>query len=70
MLVGTKTQREGLPPALRAELERKADEIDQTFRMYNQMPDLRWQWGYPFALLLMIISAVVPYLIFKYKRWL
>ena len=37
---------------------------------FQHMPELRWTWGYPFALALMFISAVVPYLIFKYKRWL
>lgn len=37
---------------------------------FLHMPELRWTWGYPFALGLMLVSAVVPYLIFKYKRWL
>ncbi len=37
---------------------------------FQHMPELRWTWGYPFALGLMLVSAVVPYLIFKYKRWL
>lgn len=37
---------------------------------FQHMPELRWPWGYPMALVLMLISAIVPYLIFKYKRWL
>lgn len=37
---------------------------------FQHMPELGWRWGYPLALLLMLISAVVPYLVFKYKRWL
>jgi len=37
---------------------------------FRHMPELQWSWGYPFALGLMLVSAVVPYLIFKYKRWL
>lgn len=37
---------------------------------FLRMPELEWAWGYPFALTLMLLSAVVPYLIFKYKRWL
>jgi magnesium transporter len=37
---------------------------------FQHMPELRWPWGYPLALTLMLVSAVVPYLIFKYKRWL
>ncbi len=37
---------------------------------FQHMPELRWTWGYPLALGLMVVSAVVPYLFFKYKRWL
>jgi magnesium transporter len=37
---------------------------------FQHMPELRWAWGYPLALVLMVVSAVVPYLVFKYKRWL
>lgn len=37
---------------------------------FLHMPELRWTWGYPFALALMLLSSVVPYLIFKYKKWL
>lgn len=37
---------------------------------FRHMPELQWTWGYPLALALMVVSAVVPYLIFKYKRWL
>ncbi len=37
---------------------------------FHHMPELRWAWGYPMALGLMLLSAVGPYLIFKYKRWL
>lgn len=34
------------------------------------MPELKWAWGYPFALVMMILSAVLPYKIFKRKGWL
>jgi len=37
---------------------------------FDLMPELHWQLGYPFALLLMVMSAVCPYLFFKSKRWL
>ncbi|HEY4202832.1 MAG TPA: magnesium transporter CorA family protein [Devosiaceae bacterium] len=37
---------------------------------YDAMPELHWEFGYPFALGLMILSAVLPYLFFKRKRWL
>jgi magnesium transporter len=34
------------------------------------MPELRWGWGYPFAILLMVLSAILPYLFFRHRRWL
>jgi magnesium transporter len=37
---------------------------------FEFMPELKWIFGYPFAILLMVISAVLPYLIFKRKGWL
>jgi magnesium transporter len=33
-------------------------------------PELDWTWGYPFALALMVVSAIVPYVIFKRRKWL
>ena len=37
---------------------------------FEFMPELKWKWGYPFSLVLMVTSAIVPYLVFRYKRWL
>jgi magnesium transporter len=37
---------------------------------FERMPELKWASGYPFAILLMILSAVVPYFWFKQKGWL
>jgi magnesium transporter len=37
---------------------------------FDFMPELHWRWGYPLALALMVISAVVPWMIFRWKRWL
>jgi magnesium transporter len=34
------------------------------------MPELSWAFGYPFALGLMVLSGVAPYLFFKLKGWL
>ncbi|WP_375452661.1 magnesium transporter CorA family protein [uncultured Devosia sp.] len=34
------------------------------------MPELHWYIGYPFALGLMVLSAVLPYLYFKRRGWL
>jgi len=37
---------------------------------FKQMPELDWQYGYPIAIILMVIAAALPYLIFKWKDWL
>jgi magnesium transporter len=37
---------------------------------FDIMPEIHWRLGYPFALLLMVASAVLPYWFFKHKRWL
>ena len=37
---------------------------------FDVMPELKWIIGYPFALVLMVLSAVLPYLYFKRKGWL
>jgi len=36
---------------------------------FKHMPELDWYLGYPFALLLMVAAAVVPYLYFRRKGW-
>ena len=36
---------------------------------FKAMPELDWAWGYPYAIVLMIASAVVPILYFKRKGW-
>ncbi len=37
---------------------------------FDFMPELQWAGGYPFALGLMVISAIVPYAFFKRSGWL
>jgi magnesium transporter len=37
---------------------------------FEFMPELKWAFGYPLAILLMVVSAVVPYVFFKWKGWL
>jgi magnesium transporter len=37
---------------------------------FKGMPELEWTHGYPLALIAMLAAAVVPYLIFKWKKWL
>ncbi|WP_448578082.1 magnesium transporter CorA family protein [Thermaurantiacus sp.] len=50
-----------LPPTLVASIYGMNFEI---------MPELQWNLGYPFALGLMVLSAIIPYLWFKRKGWL
>jgi len=37
---------------------------------FKHIPELEWLWGYPFALGLMVVSAVLPWVYFKRKGWL
>jgi magnesium transporter len=35
---------------------------------FKEMPE--WRWGYPMALFVMVCAAVLPYLFFRWKKWL
>lgn len=37
---------------------------------FANMPELDWRLGYPMAIAMMIASAVLTYLFFKWRRWL
>jgi magnesium transporter len=37
---------------------------------FKVMPELEWVHGYPMALVMMLFAAIVPYYIFKLKKWL
>jgi magnesium transporter len=37
---------------------------------FKNMPELNWEFGYPLAIVLMLIAAVLPYWFFKWKKWL
>ena len=50
-----------LPPTLVASMYGMNFEI---------MPELKWELGYPFAIGLMILAGVLPYVFFRWKRWL
>jgi magnesium transporter len=36
---------------------------------FELMPELQWTFGYPYAIGLMIVSALMPYLYFKRRGW-
>ncbi|MBA2400928.1 MAG: magnesium transporter CorA family protein [Bradyrhizobium sp.] len=37
---------------------------------FKMMPELEWAHGYPMALVMMLMAAVLPYFIFRWKKWL
>ncbi|HBM09461.1 magnesium transporter [Pseudomonas sp. Choline-3u-10] len=37
---------------------------------FESMPELSWSFGYPMALGMMVISAIIPYAWFKFRDWL
>ena len=51
----------GIPPTLVAGI------YGMNFKI---MPELNWAWGYPFGLTVIVLSAVLPYLWFKWRGWL
>jgi magnesium transporter len=51
----------GIPPTLVAGI------YGMNFRF---MPELAWSWGYPFALAVIVLSAVLPLAWFKWRGWL
>lgn len=50
-----------LPPTLIASI------YGMNFRI---LPELNWEFGYPFALVLMLLSALAPFWYFRYRGWL
>ena len=37
---------------------------------FKAMPELDWSFGYPMAILMMLLAAAGPYLFFRWKKWL
>jgi magnesium transporter len=37
---------------------------------FKNMPELSWTWGYQYGLVVILISAIVPILWFKWKKWI
>jgi magnesium transporter len=37
---------------------------------FKHMPELDWRLGYPLAIVLMLAAAILPYLYFKWRKWL
>jgi magnesium transporter len=36
---------------------------------FESMPELKWAVGYPAALVLMLVSAILPYWFFRRRGW-
>lgn len=37
---------------------------------FHNMPELSWPWGYPMALALCLVTTLIPYMWFKWRKWL
>jgi magnesium transporter len=37
---------------------------------FKHMPELDFEWGYPIAVVVMVVAAVLPYWFFRWKKWL
>jgi magnesium transporter len=37
---------------------------------FDVMPELKWHYGYPFAIALMVLSVIAPFVYFRRKGWL
>ncbi len=37
---------------------------------FKHMPELEWTLGYPMALMLMLLSGILPFVFFKWMKWL
>jgi magnesium transporter len=37
---------------------------------FRILPELDWTFGYPFAIVLMLASAITPFLYFRKRGWL
>jgi magnesium transporter len=37
---------------------------------FHHFPELGWRLGYPMALALMLASGILPFLYFKWRRWI
>jgi magnesium transporter len=37
---------------------------------FKHMPELDWAYGYPYALILMLGTAILPFIVFKWMKWL
>jgi magnesium transporter len=37
---------------------------------FKHMPELEWVFGYPYALILMVVMGLLPFFYFRRKGWL
>jgi magnesium transporter len=37
---------------------------------FKEMPELGWGYGYPLAIAIMAVSAILPYVYFRRRGWL
>ena len=54
-------------PHLQVATQRDGDALGMNFKF---MPELDWQFGYPFSIALMLVFTGFVLLIFRWKKWL
>jgi magnesium transporter len=37
---------------------------------FHHMPELDWRLGYPLAIGVMVLAGILPYVYFKWRKWL
>jgi magnesium transporter len=37
---------------------------------HQGMPELDWEYGYPFALGLMVLIGIISFVFFRWKKWI
>ncbi|TIX26327.1 CorA family divalent cation transporter, partial [Mesorhizobium sp.] len=37
---------------------------------FDVIPELKWELGYPFAIVMMVLSAILPFWYFRRRGWL
>ncbi|TGV78358.1 magnesium transporter, partial [Mesorhizobium sp. M00.F.Ca.ET.158.01.1.1] len=37
---------------------------------FDVIPELKWEFGYPFAIAMMVLSAILPFWYFRRRGWL
>jgi magnesium transporter len=37
---------------------------------FKSIPEYDWAWGYPYCLGLIVMTVIIPLLIFRWRKWI